>query len=55
MELIQLTPYDLALAAILEGRLPAGEGAVAAVISGGNVDAELFCRLIGAGQENSAS
>ena len=45
----------VALAAILKGALPHGDGAVVAVVSGGNVDAELFCRLIGSDQENSAS
>jgi len=45
----------VALAALLAGKVPEAAGAVVVVLSGGNVDAELFCRLIGAGQENSAS
>jgi threonine dehydratase len=45
----------IALAAILAGMLGPGPGAVVAVISGGNVDAALFSRLIDPGQENSAS
>jgi len=35
-----------ALAAVLAGKVPAGDGAIVAVVSGGNVDAELFARLI---------
>ncbi len=45
----------VALAAVLEGKLPHGKGAVVIVISGGNIDAALFCRLVGTDQEKSAS
>jgi threonine dehydratase len=38
-----------ALAAVLGGQVPAGTGAIIVVLSGGNVDAALFSRLIGAG------
>ena len=39
----------VALAAALDGRLPAGAGCVVAVASGGNVDAEMFRRALDAG------
>ena len=39
----------VALAAVLDGRLPAGAGCVVAVASGGNVDAEMFRRALDAG------
>ena len=39
----------VALAAALDGRLPAGAGCVVAVASGGNVDAEMFRRALEAG------
>ena len=45
----------VALAALLSGRVPSGNGAVVVVLSGGNVDAALYRRLIGTDQENSAS
>lgn len=35
----------VALAAVLESRIPPGDGAVVAVLSGGNIDAELFASL----------
>lgn len=36
----------IALTAVLENKLPPGDGPVVAVISGGNVDAELFSRAL---------
>ena len=39
----------VALAAALDGRLPAGAGCVVAVASGGNVDADMFRRALDAG------
>ncbi|MFV2091598.1 MAG: threonine/serine dehydratase [Hyphomicrobiales bacterium] len=37
-----------AMAAVLQGRVPAGDGAIIAVLSGGNVDAGMFAELINA-------
>jgi threonine dehydratase len=39
----------VALAAALDGRLPADTGCAVAVASGGNVDAEMFTRALQAG------
>jgi len=36
----------VALAAVLQGRVPDGDGAIIVVLSGGNVDADLFAKLV---------
>lgn len=39
-----------ALAAVIAGKMPAGEGAIGVVLTGGNVDAGVHARLVAAGQ-----
>lgn len=41
-----------ALAAVIGGQVPPGSGAVVIVLSGGNIDADLFARLISAGESD---
>ncbi len=45
----QLDDDDVAMAAALDGRLPAGTNCAVAVASGGNVDPEMFARALAAG------